>query len=175
MFDYYNDLTLDQIRFEGKGRLSIDVGSLDPVLFSETMRDIDLLVTRAGIGEAYVASPATISMRSELVIQLTSDLAPGRVSIEGQNAILKGKLAEYRVHRGTGNIYLGGSQYVCVVPDRTLSRRRVFLPFEDEDPKTSEVISKVLFLLEDEKIKDQGILNQIHAFINGGTQPPLAG
>ena len=37
----------------------------------------------------------------------------------------------------------------------------IFLPFVDEDPKTAEIMSKILLFAEDTKIKDPGILNQI--------------
>ena len=42
-----------------------------------------------------------------------------------------------------------------------LNRGRIFLPFIDEDPKTAEIISKVLLFAQDEKIKDIFILEQI--------------
>ena len=40
-------------------------------------------------------------------------------------------------------------------------RGRIFLPFVDEDPRTAEVISKILLFAEDAKIKDPSILNQL--------------
>ena len=40
-------------------------------------------------------------------------------------------------------------------------RGRIFLPFVDDDPKTSEVLTKILFFAEDKKIKDPFILEQI--------------
>jgi hypothetical protein len=38
---------------------------------------------------------------------------------------------------------------------------RIFLPFIDDDPKTAEIISKVILLSEDNKIKDPMILSAI--------------
>ena len=38
---------------------------------------------------------------------------------------------------------------------------RIFLPFLGDDPKTAEIISKIVFLAEDSKIKDPNILLQI--------------
>jgi len=50
----------------------------------------------------------------------------------------------------------------CVVPDRADGQRgSFFLPFADAEPKTSEVISKILLLANDHKIKDPSILAQI--------------
>ena len=40
-------------------------------------------------------------------------------------------------------------------------RGRIFLPFADDDPKTAEIMSKILLLAEDQKIKDPSILSQI--------------
>lgn len=39
------------------------------------------------------------------------------------------------------------------------ARGRIFLPFADDDPKTAEIMSKILLLAEDQKIKDPSILS----------------
>ena len=41
------------------------------------------------------------------------------------------------------------------------ARGRIFLPFADDDPKTAVIMSKILLLAEDQKIKDPSILSQI--------------
>jgi hypothetical protein len=48
-----------------------------------------------------------------------------------------------------------------VLPVHSQHRGRIFLPFVDEDPKTAEVISKVILFAEDRKLKDPTILAQI--------------
>jgi len=53
----------------------------------------------------------------------------------------------------------GGS--VCIVPIAAEHRGRLFLPFADSDPKTAEVMSKVLLLARDKEIQDPSILGQI--------------
>ena len=50
---------------------------------------------------------------------------------------------------------------ISVLPVHSQHRGRIFLPFADEDPKTAEIISKVLLFAEDHKIKDPTILEQI--------------
>ncbi|MFP3090957.1 hypothetical protein LQZ21_11600 [Treponema sp. TIM-1] len=40
-------------------------------------------------------------------------------------------------------------------------RGRVFLPFADDDPRSAEVMSKIILLAEDGTIKDPAILAQI--------------
>ena len=50
---------------------------------------------------------------------------------------------------------------VFVVPVHSQHRGRIFLPFVDDDPKTAEILSKILLFAEDDRIKDPGILSQI--------------
>ena len=42
-------------------------------------------------------------------------------------------------------------------------RGRLFLPFADDDPKTAEVVSKVLLLARDQEIRDPNLLDQIRS------------
>ena len=48
-----------------------------------------------------------------------------------------------------------------ILPVHSQQRGRIFLPFVDEDPKTAEIMSKIILLAEDQKIKDPSILEQI--------------
>ena len=50
---------------------------------------------------------------------------------------------------------------LSVLPVHSQHRGRIFLPFVDEDPKTAEIISKVILFSEDHKLKDPTILSQI--------------
>ena len=52
---------------------------------------------------------------------------------------------------------------VNIVPVHSQQRGKIFLPFVDEDPKTAEILSKLLLLAEDQKIKDPYIMRQITA------------
>lgn len=47
------------------------------------------------------------------------------------------------------------------VPVHGQHRGRVFLPFADDDPKTAEVMAKVLLLARDAEIRDPTILEQL--------------
>ena len=46
-------------------------------------------------------------------------------------------------------------------------RGRLFLPFADDDPRTAEVLSKVLLLARDREIRDPSILEWIRAARSG--------
>ncbi len=50
---------------------------------------------------------------------------------------------------------------INVLPVHSQHRGKVFLPFIDDDPKTAEILSKILLLAEDNKIKDPYILEQL--------------
>ena len=52
---------------------------------------------------------------------------------------------------------------LCIVPVHAQHRGRLFLPFADDDPRTAEVIAKVLLLARDKEIQDPSILQQIAA------------
>lgn len=50
---------------------------------------------------------------------------------------------------------------VIVIPAGSQHRGRIFLPFLDEDLKTTEILSKVILFAEDRRLKDPTIPEQI--------------
>jgi hypothetical protein len=50
---------------------------------------------------------------------------------------------------------------LCIIPVGSQHRGRLFLPFADDDPKTAEIVAKVLLLARDHEIKDPTILEQL--------------
>ena len=106
-------------------------------------------------------SHSTIEMRRALV-ELTLPLFHfNNVKVKGNFAYIEGKLGKYNIHLGSGVIHKEGGAQIAVLPVHSQSRGRLFLPFVDEDPKTAEILTKIIFFAEDDKIKDPGILNQI--------------
>lgn len=83
------------------------------------------------------------------------------VKLEGNYARIDGKLGEYAVNLGSGIAYKQGTGALNIIPVHSQHRGRLFLPFLDEDPRTVEVLSKVVLLAEDNKIKDPQILIQL--------------
>jgi hypothetical protein len=133
-----------------------------PRLFSEVMRDVDLVVSVAHVGGVDPeASASTVEMRSRLVAETCELLRLGNVRLKPAHALVDGELASYSVHLGSGVVHKlpGGS--LCIVPVHAQHRGRLFLPFADDDPRTAEVISKVLLLAKDREIQDPTILEQI--------------
>ena len=52
---------------------------------------------------------------------------------------------------------------IAVLPVHSQARGRIFLPFADDDPRTTEIMSKILLFAEDKKIKGPAILRQLKA------------
>lgn len=155
--------TLEYVCFYNrKTYQNLKVSEVPPVIFSEVMRDVDLAVSVAHAGSVDPeTSHSTIEMRVAL-LQFTLPLFHlDNVTVKGNFAHITGKLGSYNVHLGSGVIHQEGGAQIAVLPVHSQSRGRLFLPFVDEDPKTAEILTKVLFFAQDDKIKDPSILQQI--------------
>lgn len=135
---------------------------IPPVIFSEVMRDIDLVVSVAHVGGVDPeASHSTMEMRAVLARESARLFKLDNVEVKQRHIIIKGKLAEYSIHLGSANVSKGGLA-LNIIAIQSQHRGRVFLPFVDDDPKTAELISKMKLLAEDHKIQDPTVLGQIN-------------
>ena len=126
------------------------------------MRDVDLAVSVAYAGGVDPeTSHSTIEMRKAIAECNIELFQLKNVRIEGNHAVIDGKLGQYSVHLGRGIVHQIGNSMLFVVPVHSQHRGRIFLPFVDDDPKTAEIMSKILLFAEDTKIKDPNIITQI--------------
>jgi hypothetical protein len=155
--------TLEVVRFyDRKTREILDLADIPPVLFSEVMRDIDLVVSVAHIGGVDPeASFSTIEMRAVIVSELLALLKIENARVDGRLVRIDGSLGEYTLHLGSGLVQMIGKGSINILAVPSQHRGRIFLPFADDDPRTAEIMSKTLLLAEDKKIKDPAILAQI--------------
>ena len=155
--------TLETVQFFSRDKYElISFTDIPPVIFSETMRDIDLVVSVAHAGGVDPeASHSTVEMRIAISRELLSMLSVSNVSFLTAHAQIKGSFGEYSVHMGSGVIHKSGTGMIAVLPVHSQARGRIFLPFADDDPKTAEILSKILLFADDKKIKDPSILEQI--------------
>lgn len=202
----YSYLATDQVRFYERGAAQvrahaggggygsaygesaaepIPVDRIDPLVFSEVMRDVDLFVGVSSVGndpawqdgggdverETYWQSysfgelSATATTRKELLERLVPRLKIADCcSFQDRFLVVRGDRRTYRIHLGSGNILMEpNDQYLCIVPGRgaiTGPATKVFLPFEG-DRTLSIILSKAFLLAEDRKITDPTILSQI--------------
>jgi hypothetical protein len=132
------------------------------LIFSEVMRDLDLVVSVAHVGGVDPeATQSTVAMRADLLRETCRLLKMENVNLDGRHALVRGEYGHYSVHLGSGVVHKQPGGALCVVPVSAQHRGRLFLPFADDDPRTAEVISKVLLLARDRDIQDPTILQQI--------------
>lgn len=155
--------TLEYVVFsDRKTGNPLRVKDIPDIIYSEVMRDVDLAVSVAHAGGVDPeTSHSTIEMRRAIVECSLALFQTKNVRLEGSHAIIDGKLGQYTVHLGSGVVHQLGNAMLFVIPVHAQGRGRIFLPFVDDDPKTAEIVSKILLFAEDTKIKDPNILGQI--------------
>ena len=154
--------TLEYVVFYSlKDGKEVPMKEINPVIFSEVMRDVDLVVSVAHVGGVDPeASHSTMQMRAALARESARLFKLTNVEVKERHILVKGKLGEYSIHLGSGMVSQGGLQ-LSILAVQSQHRGRVFLPFVDDDPKSAEIISKMRLFAEDDKIKDPTILSQI--------------
>ncbi len=158
----------ERLKWNWQGQMfankALPIEEISPLFFSEVMRDADLVtaVAQSGEGGGQLSSES-YAARGAVVSALIEDLGLPGVRVDGHFAHVAGKRAKYRVHLGNAAIHIDPGNYLCIVPDRAYKpAETLYLPFaEDGDRKVSEVISKIMLLLNDDKITDPSILRQL--------------
>lgn len=162
----------------------VPLGEIPPLVFSEVMRDVDLFVGVASVGNdptwqdggpegryrdywqnySFGKLTETASTRKQVLERLIPRMKIAtRCSFSERFLVVRGDMRTYKIHMGSGNILMEpNDQYLCIVPD---SRARAaqdnfYLPFEG-DNTLSIIISKALLLADDTKIKDPSITRQL--------------
>ncbi|BDD11687.1 hypothetical protein FUAX_41190 (plasmid) [Fulvitalea axinellae] len=178
-------VSTDQVRFlKIDSDDTISLIDIPAVVFSEIMRDVDLFVGVASVGndpewqdsgvtpevQSYWRSYlfgdlSEISQtRKDLLERLIPRLKINKVArVEGRFLVVKGKYRTYKIHIGSSNILMEpNEEYLCIVQSRGKKdiTEKIFVPFEG-DHGLSLVLSKAFLLAEDHKIKDPTILSQI--------------
>lgn len=158
--------------------------AVPPLVFSEIMRDVDLFVGVASVGNdptwqdggpqgrfvdywhnySFGELSGSASTRKQALERLIPRLKiANKCRFSDRFLIVQGELRTYKIHLGSGNILMEpNDQYLCIVPDvRARSTPDdLYLPFEG-DSTLSIIISKALLLADDKKIKDPTITRQI--------------
>ncbi len=182
----WNYVSTDQVRFINTDNNEVvDLINIPPLVLSEVLRDVDLFVGVASVGNdpawrdngglpAYRDYWQSYSFgelgevaknRKEILSNLVPRLKIKEVAaIKDKFLVVKGKLRTYKIHIGSTNILMEpNDQYLCIVPDRSAKNHteNVFLPFEG-DNGLSIILSKAFLLADDDKITDSTITSQIN-------------
>ncbi|MCA9042133.1 MAG: DUF4132 domain-containing protein, partial [Planctomycetaceae bacterium] len=154
------------------------------LVFSEIMRDVDLFVGVASVGNDptwqdggpegryrdywYKYAFGTLQESAKTRRVVLERLIPrlkiaSRCHLDERFLYVEGTRHTYKIHLGSGNILIStNDSYLCIVPDaRTrLNQDSLYLPFEG-DSTLSIILSKAFLLAADDKIKDPTILRQL--------------
>ena len=155
--------SIDGVGFhDRKTYKSIPIKDIDDVIFSEAMRDVDLAVSVAYVGGVDpITSFSTVELR-KTIAEFTAELMGLKnITFQEHFANIEGVLNNYSIHLGSGMIHQSGGGAIHTVAIHNAKRGKVYLPFLDEDPRTAEIISKIVMFAEDNKLKDPSILSQI--------------
>ncbi len=187
--DVVQHCSTDQVRFwhlADRTETPVPLTEVPPLVLSEAMRDVDLFVGVSSIAAdenwtdggadrhdrfgAYWEATAfgeldgsAETRRAALELLIPQLAIADRLALDGRFLRVRGDLATYRIHLGSGNILMEpGDVYLCIVPARSVAARadRVFLPFDD-DPRLSLILSKAVLLADDRRITDPTIVAQI--------------
>lgn len=165
----------------------IPLEQIPPIVLSETLRDVDLFVGVASVGNnpewadggpegrfrdywqsySFGTLTGTAQTRKELLERLVPRLKiASQCEISDKFLIVRGNVRTYKIHLGSGNILMEpNDQYLCIVPTSAMSKGpgsgKVHLPFEG-DRVLAIILSKAFMLADDHKIKDKTILTQIN-------------
>lgn len=159
---------------------------IPPLAFSEIMRDADLFVGVASVGNnpqwqdggpegrfldawqnySFGELSGTAETRRDLLGRLLPRLKiRDACTVTDKFLVVLGKKRVYKIHLGSGNILMEpGDQYLCIVPSAAIEagpKGKIHLPFEG-DRTLAIILSKAFMLAEDDKITDTSILSQIN-------------
>jgi hypothetical protein len=173
-------------RWNGVGNAQpIALEEIPPLVFSEIMRDVDMFVGVASIGNdpnwldggaevryrdywhhfSFGELTESSKTRKQMLETLIARLKiAGRCTLTDKFLVVRGDIRTYKIHLGSGNILMEpNDQYLCIVPSRRNAEKRkekLFIPFEG-DQTLAIILSKAFLLAEDKKITDPSITRQI--------------
>lgn len=173
-------------RWGGRGNAEpLPLENIPPLVFSEIMRDVDMFVGVASVGNDpnWLDSGPEVRYRdywhhysfgeltesSKTRKQVLQTLIPrlkiaGRCELTDKFLVVRGDIRTYKIHLGSGNILMEpNDQYLCIVPSRGsggTGKDKLFIPFEG-DQTLAIILSKAFLLAEDKKITDPTITRQL--------------
>ena len=134
---------------------------VDPIVFSETLRDVDLMIAlSANNVYDYELSMSTFEMRRAMIAAILEILGIKNVSFLKENIKIDGYYGTYVVNIKTGLVFKEGKGNLLL---KTVDNydKPLMLNFIDEDPMSADIVTKVMLLSDDKKITDSAILAEV--------------
>lgn len=166
----------------GDAETALSLDTIPAKVLSEIMRDVDLFVGVASIGndpnwadggeqgaftdywQSYSFGDLTETAKSRaeyLKLIIPRLKIADKLKLDGKFLIVEGKKRSYKIHLGSSNILMmPNDQYLCIIPSskKTTDAKLDF----SGDRIFSLILSKAMLLADDDKITDSVILNQIN-------------
>lgn len=164
---------------------ALPLDQIPPLVFSEIMRDVDLFVGVASVGNdpnwsdggpegryrdywanySFGDLSETAKTRKSVLERLVPRLKiANRCEVRDRFLVVRGNRRTYKIHLGSSNILMEpNDQYLCIVPGRSEANNGaapVFLPFEG-DRTLALILSKAFLLADDTSITDPTIVRQL--------------
>jgi hypothetical protein len=180
----YDYLVSGQVRFRAlTSGAAVPLAQVPPLVFTEAMRDADLVIGATSIGGdpdwldrggsrrfgsvywhrfGFGEASASAEVRRDVLQRLLPALAiADRCTLTDRFLHVRGDLRSYRIHLGSANILMSpNDRYLRVVAAGHPRAAEVFLPFDDDRVLTA-VLSKAFLLAADARITDPSITRQI--------------
>lgn len=168
-FDHYYIYDFDNKNRELESIMFIDrhscdikkLDSVDPVVFSETLRDVDLMIAiSANNVYDFDLAMSTFEMRRAMLGSMIDILGLKNVTFLKENIKILGKYGTYVINIRTGLTFKEGKGNLLI---KTIDNydKPLALDFIDEDPMTADIVTKTLILSADADIKDPSLLMKI--------------
>lgn len=157
----------------------LHMADIPPLVLSEILRDVDLFVGVASVGNdptwqdggpggrfreywqsySFGELTETAKTRAEYLKRLLPRLKiKDRLELDGRFLKVRGDRRTYKIHLGSSNILMEpNDQYLCIIPGKDSGLAVDF----DGDRVLSLVLSKAFLLADDTKITDPVILAQL--------------
>ncbi|MDE6372317.1 MAG: DUF4132 domain-containing protein, partial [Clostridia bacterium] len=139
----------------------IPLKDVDDITFSETLRDVDLMISISSkVIYDFAMAMSTVEMRQEVLKSIVGILGLSNVSFLKDNIKVEGTWGTYVVNIRTGLVFKEGKGNLAIDTIYSVDKP-ILLDFIDEDPMTADIISKAIVLSGDYKIKDPALLREI--------------
>ncbi|UCC68055.1 MAG: DUF4132 domain-containing protein [Armatimonadota bacterium] len=157
-------VTSGAVWFESDSGQPLPLAQVPSTVFSETLRDADLLISRAAAGELGFTSEETRRLRATLVRYFARalDLTNVYVGDNYLHALVEGRRAMYRVHLGSGTVLLEDSRRHLDLTSITITRLGDLVA-ESMDSLTARILGIIVALTRDHQITDPHFLAQLQS------------
>jgi hypothetical protein len=155
-------VTSGPVWFEDHSADPLCLEAVPPVVFSETLRDADLVVSLAAAGELGFSSHETRRVRAALIRYLARAVGLTNIYVgdDDTHVLVEGTRAMYRLHLGSGSVLLEHTRRHLDLGGVRSAQMEALLG-ESLDSNTARIIGLITALSQDSQITHPEFLRQV--------------